>query len=279
MNINWFPGHMIKAVREMEEKLSLVDAVIYIIDSRSIKSSVNHNFEKIIKDKPVLYLFNKSDLVEKNDLNKWITKFKNDGKEVISIVGTSLNQENIISALKKTCEKKIKKFANKGAKVSIRAMVIGIPNTGKSTIINSLIRKAKAITGNKPGVTRSQVWYSVSGVDLLDTPGTLWGKLDDQKIAHHLAYIGSIKWDILDKQELAKDFIDELRLIYPEYIKSRFKINEIPQNPDEAIEKIAKARGFILKGGEIDLERTANIVLDEFKNGKLGKIMLEKCDD
>ena len=266
-----------KAVREMEEKLSLVDAVVYVTDSRAINSSSNPEFNKLIGNKPVLYIFNKCDLVDRNDLNRWLNKFKSEGKVAIPLVGTSLKSEQVISALKQACLNKIQKYENKGAKVSIRAMVIGIPNTGKSTIINSLIGKGKAITGNRPGVTRSQVWYSINGVDLLDTPGTLWGKFSDQETALHLAYIGSIKDDVLDKQELAKEFIKEAKEKYPELIKARYKLSDIPDNMDEAIEKIAKARGFVVKGGEFDLERTANTVLDDFRSGKLGKIMLEKA--
>ena len=277
MNINWFPGHMMKAVREMEEKLSLVDAVVYVTDSRAINSSSNPVFNELVGNKPVLYIFNKCDLVDRNDLNKWINKFHSEGKEVIPLVGTSLKADVVINALKKACLNKIQKFENKGAKISIRAMVIGIPNTGKSTIINSLIGKGKAITGNRPGVTRSQVWYSINGVDLLDTPGTLWGKFTDQNTALHLAYIGSIKDDVLDKQELSKEFIKEAREKYPELIKTRYKLDDIPSDMDDALEKIAKSRGFIVKGGEYDLERTASTILDDFRSGKLGKMMLEKA--
>ena len=277
MNINWFPGHMMKAVREMEENLSLVDAVVYVIDSRAIKSSANPEFDKLIKNKPVLYIFNKSDLVEKSNLTAWINKFKAEGKEAISLVGTSLNPEIVTSALKKACANKLNKFANKGAKVSIRVMVIGVPNTGKSTIINSIIGKAKAVTGNRPGVTRRQVWYSISGVDFLDTPGTLWGKFQDNNIALHLAYIGSIRGEVLDKQELVKEFLKEIKGEYLPLLQARYKVQDIPDDMDLALEQIAKSRGWIVKGGEIDLERTANAILDDFRNGKIGKIMLEKA--
>ena len=155
-------------------------------------------------------------------------------------------------------------------------MVVGVPNSGKSTIINSMVKKAKAVTGDRPGVTRGKQWLSIDNVDFLDTPGTLWGKFEDQKVAHHLAYIGSIREDILDVSELCFDFIGEMKTLYPDALKTRYNLEELSDETIEIFENIAIARGFKLKGNQPDYERTAKMIIDEFRKGKLGKIMLEK---
>lgn len=155
-------------------------------------------------------------------------------------------------------------------------MVVGVPNSGKSTIINAMVKKAKAVTGDRPGVTRGKQWLSTDNVDFLDTPGTLWGKFEDQRVAHHLAYIGSIREDILDVSELCFDFIDEMKKIYPDALKNRYNLGELSDDTLQIFEQIAMARGFKLKGNQPDYERTAKTVIDDFRKGKLGKIMLEK---
>ena len=155
-------------------------------------------------------------------------------------------------------------------------MVVGVPNSGKSTIINSMVKKAKAVTGDRPGVTRGKQWLSIDNVDFLDTPGTLWGKFDDQKVAHHLAYIGSIRDDILDESELAYDFLDEMKTLYPQNLQQRYNLPAIKEQTIDIFEDIALSRGFKLKGNQPDYERTARMIIDEFRKGKLGKIMLER---
>ena len=267
---------MTKAIRMMEDNLKLVDALIYVIDARAVYSCDNPLFNKLLQGKRVLYVFNKCDLVEKSDLDLWCKEFDRLGKPYVKAIGTSGDCSQIVAGLKKVVADKIEKYAQKGANISVRAMVVGVPNSGKSTIINSMVKKAKAVTGDRPGVTRGKQWLSIDNVDFLDTPGTLWGKFDDQKVAHHLAYIGSIREDILDVSELCFDLIDEMKALYPDSIRNRYNIEELAEETLDVFEQIATARGFKLKGNQPDYERTAKTVIDDFRKGKLGKIMLEK---
>ncbi len=276
MNIQWFPGHMTKAIRMMEDNLKLVDALIYVIDARAVYSCDNPLFNKLLQGKRVLYVFNKCDLVEKSDLDLWCKEFDRQGKSYVKAIGTSGDCSQIVAGLKKVVADKIEKYAQKGANISVRAMVVGVPNSGKSTIINSMVKKAKAVTGDRPGVTRGKQWLSIDNVDFLDTPGTLWGKFDDQNIAHHLAYIGSIREDILDVSELCFDFITEMKTLYPDSLKSRYNLDELCGETLDIFEQIAMERGFKQRGNTPDYERTAKTVIDDFRKGKLGKIMLEK---
>lgn len=260
----------------MEDNLRLVDALIYVIDARAVYSCDNPLFNKLLQGKRVLYVFNKCDLVEKSDLDLWCKEFERQGKPYVKAIGTSGDCSQIVAGLKKVVADKIEKYAQKGANISVRAMVVGVPNSGKSTIINAMVKKAKAVTGDRPGVTRGKQWLSIDNVDFLDTPGTLWGKFEDQKVAHHLAYIGSIREDILDVSELCFDFIDEMKKIYPDALKNRYNLGELSDDTLQIFEQIAMARGFKLKGNQPDYERTAKTVIDDFRKGKLGKIMLEK---
>lgn len=267
---------MTKAIRMMEDNLRLVDALIYVIDARAVYSCDNPLFNKLLQGKRVLYVFNKCDLVEKNDLVLWGKEFERQGKPYVKAIGTSGDCSQIVAGLKKVVADKIEKYAQKGANISVRAMVVGVPNSGKSTIINAMVKKAKAVTGDRPGVTRGKQWLSIDNVDFLDTPGTLWGKFEDQRVAHHLAYIGSIREDILDVSELCFDFIDEMKKIYPDALKNRYNLGELSDDTLQIFEQIAMARGFKLKGNQPDYERTAKTIIDDFRKGKLGKIMLEK---
>lgn len=276
VNIQWFPGHMTKAIRMMEENLRLVDALIYVIDARAVYSCDNPLFNKLLQGKKVLYVFNKCDFVDKDDLALWCEEFKRQGKPFVKAIGTSGDCSQIVAGLKQVVSDKIEKYAAKGAKISVRAMVVGVPNSGKSTIINAMVKKAKAVTGDRPGVTRGKQWLSIDNVDFLDTPGTLWGKFEDQKVAHHLAYIGSIRDDILDESELAFDFLDEMKKLYPQNLIDRYNLSGESDDTLALFEEIAMARGFKLKGNQPDYDRTAKMIIDEFRKGKLGKIMLEK---
>lgn len=267
---------MTKAIRMMEENLRLVDALIYVIDARAVYSCDNPLFNKLLQGKKVLYVFNKYDLVDKDDLALWCEEFKRQGKPFVKAIGTSGDCSQIVSGLKQVVSDKIEKYAAKGAKISVRAMVVGVPNSGKSTIINAMVKKAKAVTGDRPGVTRGKQWLSIDNVDFLDTPGTLWGKFEDQKVAHHLAYIGSIRDDILDESELAFDFLDEMKKLYPQNLIDRYNLSGERDDTLALFEEIAMARGFKLKGNQPDYDRTAKMIIDEFRKGKLGKIMLEK---
>lgn len=276
MNIQWFPGHMTKAIRMMEENLRLVDALVYVIDSRAVYSSDNPLFDKLLRGKKVLYVFNKCDLVEERDLALWCERFREEGKTYVRSVGTSGDCSAIVAGLKRIAADKLSRFGERGANVAVRAMVVGVPNSGKSTVINAMCKRAGAVTGDRPGVTRGKQWMSIDGVDLLDTPGTLWGKFEEESVALHLAYIGSIRDEVLDAGELAFSFLDEVRLAYGEELKARYALTEIPDDTLALFEGIALSRGFKVKGGEPDYERTAKTILDDFRKGRLGKIMLEK---
>lgn len=277
MNIQWFPGHMTKAIRMMEENLRLVDALIYVIDSRAVYSCNNPLFDKLIAGKRVLYVFNKCDLVEPADLEPWCAKFAREGKPFVKAVGTSGDCADIVAGLKKAASDKLERFGERGANVSVRAMVVGVPNSGKSTVINAMCKRAGAVTGNRPGVTRGKQWMSIDGVDFLDTPGTLWGKFEDDAVAHHLAYIGSIRDEVLDAGELTYDFLDEIKGEYGAALAARYNLGTLPEDTLAVFDAIAAARGFKVKGGEPDYDRTAKCILDDFRKGRLGKIMLEKA--
>lgn len=267
---------MTKAIRMMEENLRLVDALVYVVDSRAVFASDNPLFDKLIAGKKVLYVFNKCDLVEPADLEPWCARFRSEGKDFVKAVGTSGDCSAIVAGLRKVAADKLEHFDKKGAKVSVRAMVVGVPNSGKSTVINAMCKRAGAVTGDRPGVTRGKQWMSVGGVDLLDTPGTLWGKFDDEKVALHLAYIGSIRDEVLDIGDLAYAFLDEVKHEHMSAVASRYGLADPPSDTLTLFEAIALSRGFKSKGGEPDYDRAAKCIIDDFRKGRLGKIMLEK---
>lgn len=277
MNINWFPGHMTKAMRIIEDNMKIVDVVVYVLDSRAVSACINPSFDSVIKNKPILYVFNKCDLVEKSDLDKWCAYFDAKGYNYIS--ANSANGRDSGRILKKLTDimaDKIARYREKGVNTPIRAMVVGIPNSGKSTLINCLCGGKKTITGDRPGVTKNKQWLAVcKGVDMLDTPGTLWPKMDDQQIAEHLAFIGSIKDDILDSEDLAVNLIKFLYDNHKNYLCDRYGITCSNGDSNDIIAEIAAKRGYMIKGGEPDYERTAKVVIDDFRKQKIGKIMLE----
>ena len=277
MHIQWYPGHMTKAMRMMQEAVKQVDCIIYVLDARAISSCINPKFDELIKNKPVLYIIGKSDLVEQEDIKKWTKAFSQQGKNFIAADNVSGKQRGlIIDKLKKINAEVIEKYAQKGAKKSIRAMVVGVPNTGKSTLINSLCASKKAITGNRPGVTRGKQWVSLAeGVELLDTPGAVPPAFEDQQKALHLAFIGSIKDDIVPYDELAIEIINYFRQNKTQDFLDRYKLESIPEDNVEAFDKIAQNRGYLLGKRGYDYERTAKALISEFRGQKLGKIMLD----
>ena len=268
---------MTKAMRLIEENIKIVDAVIYVLDSRAVSACMNPSFDGIIGNKPILYVLNKADLVEERDLKKWWDYL--DEKKYNYVVSNSANGKDNDKILKKllfVLDDKIKRYREKGVNTPVRAMVIGIPNSGKSTLINSLCGGKRTITGDRPGVTKSKQWLAVrKGVDMLDTPGTLWPKLDDQNVAMHLAFIGSIKDDVVDKNEVALNIIDFLKTNNPGALTERYKISDENAENIQIFEEISVKRGFVMKGGDYDFERTASAVIDDFRKRKFGKIMLE----
>lgn len=276
MIIQWYPGHMTKSMRMIEQNIKLVDAVLYILDARAVNSSINPSFEKLLEGKKRLYIINKSDLSDQNVNILWENYFKQQKQQSITITGTNKSfSKLIIKKLNELLQDKIQKYKQKGVILPIRAMVLGVPNSGKSTIINTLCGNKRAVTGNKAGVTRGKQWVKIGkGIELLDTPGTLWSAFKNQEIARHLAYIGSIKEDILDIEELAQNLLIELKEIYPQLLKQKYDI-DIDKNGLEMLTQICRKKGCLNKGGE-DLNRGAKAVIDDFKKARIGKISLER---
>ena len=279
-SINWFPGHMAKALKQMSEEISKVDMVIYVLDARAPFSCLNPEFESVAAGKPILYVINKADLVDEGKLffvkNKLIKQ--NDLYDCVILNSTSSGaNKQIEHIMRKLCDAKITKYKNKGIKVNLRAMVIGVPNSGKSTLINNLCGIKKAITGDKAGVTRGRQWVSLkNGFELLDTPGTLWPNLENKKVAQNLAYIGSIRNEVLDINELALEFVGAVRTDYKQNLENRYKI-EIQEDKTnlEVLDEIAEKSHFLLKGNEIDYDRVCFTLIDDFRKGRLGKIFLD----
>lgn len=283
MIINWFPGHMTKALKMMEEEVKKVDAIIYVLDSRAPFSCVNPKFTKLIGEKPIVYVFNKFDLADSKVIDGWFPYFKGQNTKCVKINSTESNSgKKIISALTVLLEQKIKRNQKKGIKLILRAIVIGVPNCGKSTLINNLCGKYKAQTGNIPGVTKSKQWVKLGGnFEVLDTPGTLWPAFTNNIIAKNLAYIGSIKEEVLDIFELALEFISDINNIDEQILKNRYNI-EFDKNlekPLQILEKICEKRNLKLKGNEFDYLRGSKMLITEFKQGKIGKITIEKIEN
>jgi len=280
MNIHWFPGHMTKSLRMMDENVKLMDMLVYVLDSRAPASCINPVFNKYTEKLPVVYVLNKADLGDKTELDAWKKKLSGPKSVVITLNSTMTGSGKAIFPLaKQLCAEKIERLKAKGVRAVLRAMVIGVPNCGKSTLINNLCGKAKATTGNKAGVTRGKQWVKVAEyLEILDTPGTLYPKFDNEKFAKHLAYVGSIKDEIVDSYELCLEFIKEITLLDKSILENRYKI-ECSIDSIETLGRIAAARGLMLRGGTPDEERAATAVIDDFRKGRLGKITLDKADD
>ena len=277
MNYQWYPGHMTKAKRQMQEDIKLIDLLIELVDARVPLSSRNPDIDKLGANKGRMVLLNKSDLADPKGNQAWIEYFKNQGITVLEINSrTGSGMKSIQNAVNEACREKRERDKKRGIlNRPIRAMVVGIPNVGKSTFINSYAGKACTKTGNKPGVTKGKQWIRLGkGLELLDTPGILWPKFEDQEVGMRLAFIGSINDEILIEDELAMDLIIYLKDRYPLAIEKRFNIEE-SDDPVVTLEQIARARGCYKKGQEIDYTKAASILMDEFRAGKLGKMTLE----
>lgn len=277
MNYQWYPGHMTKARRMMQEDIKLIDLIIELVDARIPLSSRNPDIDELGKNKARLILLNKSDLADDRYNEEWKAYFQSRGFLVLKVNsqrGTGLKAVN--GAVLEACREKIERDRRRGIKNRpVRAMVVGIPNVGKSTFINSFAGRACTKTGNKPGVTKGKQWIRLNkNVELLDTPGILWPKFEDQSVGLKLAMIGSIKDEILNMDELSLELLAAIRAHYPGLIKERFEIEE-EGTEAELLERIGQKRQCLLKGGQIDYTKTAKLILDEFRSGKIGRITLE----
>lgn len=280
MNIQWFPGHMTKAQRMIEDSIKQVDAVCEILDARIPNSSRNPDIDRLAAGKPRLIILNRTDLADPGITAQWRAYFEADGIKILETdakSGKGVNQ--FAPALRELLKDKIAEYAAKGqVNRPMRVMILGIPNVGKSTFINKVAKRKAAIAGDKPGVTRGKQWINIDkGLDLLDTPGILWPKFDSQEVGEMLAITNAIKADVLDKETLAANFMLRMREMYPEALTARYKFEpEADANGFELLEAAAKKRGFLVSKGEYDIERMANTVLSEYHDGKLGRISLEK---
>lgn len=277
-NINWYPGHMAKTKKQIIEDLKLIDIVIEILDSRVPLASQNPDIEEIVKDKSKIIVLNKADLADNNITNKWIEFYKNKGIKAVAVESTnSKGIKDVIEAIKLEYESLKEKYSKKGRiGKAIRVMIVGIPNVGKSTFINSIAKKNTAKVGNKPGVTKQKQWIKVTNeIELMDTPGMLWPKLENKDFAMHLAFVGTIGENAIDKEEIAYYLLEYLIKIYPVRIKERFNIELEEKETIDVLEEIARKRGAIISGGNINMQKVSDIILNEFQNGKLGRITIE----
>ena len=287
MHFQWYPGHMTKAKRMMQENIKLIDLIIELVDARVPLSSRNPDIDELGKNKARLIILNKSDLAEERWNEAWTEYFKKKGFHVVKVNSRKGGGvKSVQSVIQEACKAKIERDRKRGIlNRPVRAMVVGIPNVGKSTFINSLAGKAAAKTGNKPGVTKGKQWIRLNKqVELLDTPGILWPKFEDQSVGLNLAYTGAVKDDILDVETLGCHLMTYLGEQYPEALKAGYKLPALPERGvgenDVAygyrlLEAAGRKRGFLISGGDVDTERMAKILLDEFRGGKLGRFTLE----
>ena len=278
-NLQWYPGHMAKTRRMIEENLKNIDVVVEILDARIPFSGRNPNFDDIIINKPRLVVMNKYDLADASITDKWTKWYQNQGIRVIPIsCATGLGINKIAPEARELIKEKIEKAAASGRNIGVKIMMVGIPNVGKSTLINRLSGKASAKTGDRPGVTRAKQWIRLAnGLELLDTPGILPPKFENQRVAVNLAYTGAIRDEIMEIELLAYSLLEYLRDNYRDNLCQRYKLDDIEGLAGhEILELIGRKRGCVISGGEIDTERAANILLDELRGCKIGKITLEK---
>lgn len=281
MNINWYPGHMKKTIEDIEKKLKLVDFVIEIIDSRIPFSSRNPIFDDLLKNKKRLLIFNKSDLSDPKLNEAWMKKLSDENNFTLSYNAMKPNVNLVVKKSEDLMADEIKKYEDKGLnKGALRAMIVGIPNSGKSTFINTISGTRSAKTGNRPGVTKVNQWIKIHPkLHLLDTPGVLWPKFEEE-VGLNLAFTGAIKDEIMDKETLALKLIEKLRDISPSSIEERYKLSDIRDMASiDIMDEIGRKRGALMRGGYIDYEKVAGIILDEFRKGILGRITLEVPDE
>lgn len=277
--LQWYPGHMAKTRRLIEENLKMIDVVVEILDARIPFSGRNPNFDDIIKHKPRLLVMNKADLADRRRTDMWIEWYRKQGLIVIPIsCATGMGINKVLSSARELVRERIERDAEKGRTRTLKLMMVGIPNVGKSSLINRLLGKASTKTGDRPGVTKGKQWLRIKGdAELLDTPGILPPKFEDQELAKRLAYTGAIRDEIMNTELLAYSLCEYLRDEYPAEVCERYKIKDDISSLEgyEVLELIGRRRGFVISGGEVDMERAANMVLDELRGCKIGNITLE----
>lgn len=281
--IQWFPGHMAKTRRQIKEKLPLIDLVAEIIDARIPVSSRNPELAGITAGKPRIILLNKCDLADEAQTSAWISALQGEQTFVLPVdckSGKGINQ--FIPLVRRVLKEKLQKYEQKGmAGKKLRVMIAGIPNVGKSSFINCMVGRGRAKVENRPGVTRDNQWYQIgNGVEMLDTPGVLWPKFEDQTVGEHLAFTGAVKDSILDVELLAMRLLECLRALYPDKLKERYKLDFdlMDLEPYDLLEEIGRVRGMKAARGQVDTERAANMLLEEYRNAKIGRMTLERSE-
>ena len=278
LNINWYPGHMAKTKKQLIEDLKLIDIVVEVVDARIPLASINPDIQEYIKDKTKIVVLNKADLADENETKNWVKKYNSQGITAVEVEASNgKNIQAVINKIKEEYEKIKEKYIQKGRiGKAIRVMVIGIPNVGKSTFINSLAKRNTAKVGNKPGVTKQKQWIKIdNNIEIMDTPGMLWPRLDNQEYAMHLAFCGTIGENSIDNEEIAYYLLEYLIKNYPNRIEERYNIKIENKETMEILEEIARRRGAIVSGGNINMQKISDIILNEFRSGKLGRITIE----
>lgn len=280
MLIQWYPGHMAKARRMLVENLKLIDVVVEIVDARAPFATRNPDFDDLFTGKERVVVLNKSDLASPETTKRWVEHYKKEGIKAVDFVATSPQKRGAaIALIENAAAEKVKKMREKGVNKTVRAMIVGIPNVGKSTFINRIAGVNRAQTGDKPGVTKGKQWVKITPyLELMDTPGLLWPKLENETLARHLAYIGSINDEVTDVETLALHLLSDLRQLCPQALMERYKKIESQTDDAELLTAVAKSRGFVVRGGEYDNARAARIVLDEYRGCKIARVTLEEPD-
>ena len=278
MLIQWYPGHMAKARRMLQENLKLIDVVVELVDARAPAATRNPDFDGLFSGKARVVLLNKSDLADPTLVKAWIACYQTQGIAAAEIVSTgNSGKKNAVALIERAAAPRVEKMKQKGIQKTVRVMVVGIPNVGKSTFINRIAGVNRAQVGDRPGVTKGKQWVKITPyLELMDTPGLLWPKLENEVYAKHLAYLGSIKDDIMDVERLASELLSELLTLCPDAVTARYQKLLPGTPPEEILPAVCKSRAFLLAGGAPDTERAARVALDEFRAGKLARVTFER---
>ncbi len=276
MDINWYPGHMAKTKRQLIDQLSRVDVVVELCDARLPYSSRNPDLDKLLSNKKRVLLLNKADLADQAATSAWLNYFRNQGIDAAPYNAATGKAKDALAVIDRAAKEAVERAAAKGMRKTVKAMVVGVPNVGKSTFTNKLHGGTVAKTGDRPGVTRSNQWVRITPyLDLMDTPGLLWPRLDDQLAARRLCYIGTVKDDVVDLAMLTIHLLQDMIAVKPEAVMERFRIKDTTLRGEDLLEAVCRGRGFLMRGGVCDYDRCCAVVLDEFRAGKLGRITLE----